>query len=263
MTAAGSQPLIGSGGLAGKTALVTGAHRGIGAACALALAQQGADIFCADQHPSGETVQAIQQVGRRAVDIRTDVTDEASVLNLFSQIRRQAAHLDILVNCAGVIHEKPLLQTTTVDFDRVIGINLRGSFLIGREALRLMTEQGMSSADGIGRVILIASDMSYYGREQYSAYVASKHGVLGLMRCWAKEFAPKILVNAICPGPIDTAMLDAENMSPEWRAKELQIPLARFGDAEEVGALAVFLAGPGARYFTGQGIGPNGGSIMP
>jgi 3-oxoacyl-[acyl-carrier protein] reductase len=257
VSAAASQPL------AGRTALVTGAHRGIGAACALALAQQGADVICADQRDCAETVKAVQQAGRRGTDVQTDVTNEKSVLNLFAEAGRQTPHLDILVHCAGVIHEKPLLETTTVEFDQVIGINLRGSFLVGREALRLMTMRGTRDANNPGRVILIASDMSYYGREQFSSYVASKHGVLGLMRCWSKEFAPKILVNAICPGPIDTAMLDAENMSPEWREKELQIPLARFGDATEIGALAVFLAGPGARYFTGQGIGPNGGSIMP
>ena len=113
------------------------------------------------------------------------------------------------------------------------------------------------------RAILIASDMAYYGRETFSPYVASKHGVLGLVRSWAKEFAPKILVNAICPGPIDTEMLGAANMSTEWRARELAIPLSRFGRPEEIAELALFLGGSGGRYFTGQGLGPNGGSIMP
>ena len=87
--------------------------------------------------------------------------------------------------------------------------------------------------------------------------------LLGLVRSWAKEFAPRILVNAICPGPIDTEMLGAANMSAEWRARELAIPLARFGKPEEVAELAVFLAGAGGRYFTGQGLGINGGSVMP
>ena len=116
---------------------------------------------------------------------------------------------------------------------------------------------------GSGRAVLIASDMAYYGRETFSSYVASKHGVLGLVRSWAKEFAPDILVNAICPGPIDTDMLGAENMSPEWRTKELAIPMARFGQPEEVAQLALFLGGPGGSYITGQGLGINGGSIMP
>ncbi|MDQ7247002.1 SDR family NAD(P)-dependent oxidoreductase [Dongia sedimenti] len=244
--------------LAGKTALVTGAHRGIGAACALALAEQGAQLILADRLDCSETAAAIP--GALAYDL--DVADEGSVLALFDVAKRMAKRLDILVHCAGIIQEKPLLETSAADFDAVIAVNLRGSFLVGREALRWMRDrQPQPGAEA--RAILIASDMSYYGREQFSAYVASKHGVLGLVRSWAREFAPAILVNAICPGPIDTAMLDAAHMSPEWRAKELQIPLARFGEAREIGALAAFLAGPGGRYFTGQGLGPNGGSVMP
>ena len=249
--------------LASRVALVTGAHRGIGAACAVALARAGADVHCADLQDCAATAAAIDKIGRRTVVSSLDVADEVSVESLLAGTWRQFARLDILVHCAGIIHEKPLLETSSADFDRVIAINLRGSFLIGRAALRLMSETGTIDRQQPARVIMIASDMSYYGREHFSAYVASKHGVLGLVRSWAKEFAPGVLVNAICPGPIDTAMLDVENMSQEWRAKELQIPLGRFGGAEEIGALAAFLAGPDARYFTGQGIGPNGGSIMP
>lgn len=244
--------------LDGKIALVTGAHRGIGAACASALAAQGASLILADRLDCSETAKSI----RGALAHSVDVSDEQSALSLFADIKEKYERLDILVHCAGIIQEKPLLETSTEDFDKVININLRGSFLIGREALRWMQISKPRSGEE-ARAIFIASDMSYYGREQYSAYVASKHGVLGLVRSWAKEFAPHILVNAICPGPIDTAMLDAENMSPEWREKELQIPLHRFGEAHEIGALAAFLAGPGGRYFSGQGIGPNGGSIMP
>ena len=112
-------------------------------------------------------------------------------------------------------------------------------------------------------MILTASDLSYLGRETFSPYVASKHGVLGLTRSWAREFAPRILVNALCPGPIDTEMLGAAEMSAEWRAREMDIPLGRFGRPEEIAAMAVFLAGPGGDFVTGQGIGVNGGSVMP
>jgi len=244
--------------LAGKVALVTGAHRGIGAACARALAEQGAKLILADRLDCAETAKTIPGSFAHPVD----VADEFSVTGLFNAARAAHARLDILVHCAGIIQEKPLLETSTADFDQVIAVNLRGSFLIGREALRWMQASSPKVGDE-ARAILIASDMSYYGREQFSAYVASKHGVLGLVRSWSKEFAPAILVNAICPGPIDTVMLDAAHMSPEWRVKELQIPLARFGEAHEIGALAAFLAGPGGRYFTGQGLGPNGGSVMP
>jgi 3-oxoacyl-[acyl-carrier protein] reductase len=249
--------------LAGKIALVTGAHRGIGAACAIALARAGAELHCADLKASTATAADISKFGRRAVTSLVDVAAEDSVENLLAETRRQFGRLDIVVHGAGIIHEKPLLETSAAEFDRVIAVNLRGSFLIGRAALRLMRDCGAQDSAQPARLIMIASDMSYYGREQFSPYAASKHGVLGLVRSWAKEFSPGILVNAICPGPIDTAMLDAGNMSPEWREKELQIPLHRFGAAEEIGALAAFLAGPDARYFTGQGIGPNGGSIMP
>lgn len=236
--------------------LVTGACRGIGAACARALAAEGAQVACADLIEPRETVTAIVQSGANAHSFVCDVSDESAVLALFDELGRIFKHLDVLVHCAGIIHEQPLLETSAETFDNVISVNLRGSFLVGREAIRSM--QGRQ-----GRIILTASDLAYVGRETFSPYVASKHGVLGLVRSWAKEFAPDILVNALCPGPIDTAMLAAEHMTAEWRNKELAIPLARFGQPEEIAAMAVFLAGPNARFITGQGIGVNGGSVMP
>lgn len=229
-------------GLAGQVVLVSGAASGIGAACAAAFAAAGARVIGADVAPVAGDVEARQ----------CDVADEGSVRACFEGLER----LDVLVHCAGIIHEAPLLETSAPDFDRVIAVNLRGSFLMGREAIRRMQGRG-------GRVILTASDLAYAGRESFSPYVASKHAVMGLVRSWAREFAPEILVNALCPGPIETPMLDADHMSPEWRARELDIPLARFGRPEEIAAMALFLAGPQARYITGQGIGVNGGSVMP
>lgn len=213
-------------------------------------------MACLDLASVEETVKTIEDGIGRAIGLQCDVSDEASVLAAISELQARVGRIDILVHCAGIIHEKPLLETSAEEFDRVIAVNLRGSFLIGREAIR-----SMSGRDG--RVIMIASDLGYLGRETFSPYVASKHGVMGLVRSWAKEFAPGILVNAVCPGPIDTAMLDQNNMSPEWRAKELEIPMARFGDPDEIAKTAVFLAGGGASYITGQGIGVNGGSVMP
>jgi 3-oxoacyl-[acyl-carrier protein] reductase len=235
--------------------LVTGAYRGIGAACARAFAAAGARVACADIRRPDETFAALGQGGGH-LPIACDVADAGSVDAMFAEIERSFGGLDVLVHCAGVIHEAPLLETSVETFDRVIGINLRGTFLVGKAAIGLM--QGRS-----GRVILTASDLAYLGRETFSPYVASKHGVLGLMRSWAKEFAPGILVNALCPGPIDTEMLGAATMSAEWRAREMDIPLARFGQPEEIAAMAVFLAGPGGSFVTGQGIGVNGGSVMP
>jgi 3-oxoacyl-[acyl-carrier protein] reductase len=240
--------------------LVTGAYRGIGAASALAFAETGARVALADIRTPDLTAQAAAKAGAaETLALSCDVSNEGAVLALGAELKEKFGGLDVLVHCAGVIHEAPLLETPAVDFDRVIAINLRGSFLVGKTAIGLMD----GTAETPARAILIASDMAYYGRETFSPYVASKHGVLGLVRSWAKEFAPRILVNAICPGPIDTEMLGAANMSAEWRARELAIPLARFGKPEEIGELALFLAGPGGRYFTGQGIGSNGGSVMP
>lgn len=240
--------------------LVTGAARGIGAATALAFAREGARVLVADLNRPHATAEAVGAAG--AADVRAhacDVSDADAVLSLRDAVKETWGGLDVLVHCAGIIHEAPLLETPIADFDRVIAINLRGSFLIGQAAIGLMVPDAANPP----RAILIASDMAYYGRETFSPYVASKHGVLGLVRSWAKEFAPGILVNAICPGPIDTEMLGAANMSAEWRQRELAIPLARFGQPDEIAAVARFLAGEGGRYFTGQGIGPNGGSVMP
>jgi len=250
-----------TGQLAGKRALVTGASRGIGRAIALAFAAEGASVavgYASAPEKAEETLAGIAAQGGRGLALHLDVSDEASVTAGCAAALSGLGGLDILVSNAGVILEKSLLDTTAADYDWLMGVNLRGVFLVGRQAIRIMRDQG-----GGGRVINVASDLGYFGRENFSAYCASKAGVLTLTRSWAKEFAPQILVNAIAPGPIDTDMLGPEAMSPEWREKEEQIPLARVGQPEEVAAAAVFLAGPGATFMTGQTLDPNGGSVMP
>jgi 3-oxoacyl-[acyl-carrier protein] reductase len=245
--------------LAGKRALVTGGASGIGRAIALAFANEGAQVAIADRAPP-ERIEAvvaeIHAVGAQAFAVRADVAEEAQVLALFEAISGRFGGLDILVNNAGILIEKPLLETTAEEFDRLIGVNLRGTFLVGREALRVMVVQGE------GRVINIASELAYLGRENCSVYCASKGGVLSMTRAWAREFAPGILVNAIAPGPTDTPMLGAEFTSPETLAKEAQNPLGRIGRPEEIASAAVFLAGPGATFMTGQCVSPNGGAVM-
>jgi 3-oxoacyl-[acyl-carrier protein] reductase len=243
--------------LDGKRALVTGGSRGIGRACAKALASDGAHVTVVDVLDCRETVDAISAGGGKADQMACDVSDEASVVAVFEKYFTEPGRLDFLIHCAGIMHERPLLETPVSEFDHVVAINLRGTFLVGREALRCM------SRVGAGRVILTSSDLAYFGRETFSPYVASKHGVLGLVRSWAIEFAPSINVNALCPGATDTAMLDADNMSPEWRDKELDIPLGRFARPEDVALMSAFLCGDGGAHITGQGLGVNGGSIMP
>ncbi|MBS9718099.1 SDR family NAD(P)-dependent oxidoreductase [Pseudohalocynthiibacter aestuariivivens] len=239
-----------------RNVLVTGAHQGIGAATAHVLATNGLRVACADIIVPDATVAGLVEHSKGHVSLACDVSDETSVVGMFADLDKKIGSIDAVVHCAGVIAERPLLETSVEEFDRVIAINLRGSFLVGREALRRM--EGRE-----GRVVLTSSDLGVSGRETFSPYVASKHGVMGLVRSWAKEFAPRILVNALCPGPIDTDMLGAKNMTPEWRARELDIPLARFGRPDEVAHMAAFLIGPYAGFITGQGIGINGGSAMP
>ncbi|MEZ5931035.1 MAG: SDR family oxidoreductase [Alphaproteobacteria bacterium] len=237
--------------LEGRRALVTGAARGIGRAAADALLQAGASVAMLDR-------MAITDVPKNALALQADVSSEADVQAALTQVRKKFGGLDIVVNNAGVLLERGLLDCSLDDFDRVIGVNLRGTFLVGREAIRMMVSQGEG-----GRMINISSELAYLGREAFSLYCASKAGVLGLTRSWAREFAPDILINAVAPGPTDTAMLDIGAMSPEWRAKETAIPLGRIGRPEEIAKVVTFLAGPDASFITGQCYQVNGGAVMP
>jgi 3-oxoacyl-[acyl-carrier protein] reductase len=218
------------------------------------LAAAGAKVAVAgrDKSKNAEALKALAG----ALAIEADLREEKSCRAMVEEAAQRLGRLDILVNNAGILIEKPLLETTAAEFDRLIGVNLRGAFLVGREALRIMVAQGA------GRVINIASELAYLGRENCSVYCASKGGILSMTRAWAREFAPGILVNAIAPGPTDTPMLGAEFTSPETLAKETKIPLGRLGRPEEIAAAAVFLAGPGATFMTGQCLSPNGGAVM-
>ncbi|RYH06573.1 SDR family NAD(P)-dependent oxidoreductase [Tropicimonas sp. IMCC6043] len=233
--------------LQGKVALVTGGSRGIGRAIAEALSAAGASVATchADDPPAVPFPVALA--------LPADVSSEVDVVCLFDRIEAELGTPDIVVNNAGILHEAPLAETSVTDFDRVIAVNLRGSFLVAREAARRMES---------GRIINIASDLGLLGRENMAAYGASKGGIIALTRSMARELAPKILVNAIAPGPIDTDMTSPGAMSPEALAKDLDTPLARFGRPGEVAALATFLAGPDASFITGQCYGVNGGSVM-
>lgn len=242
--------------LNGKTALVTGAARGIGAAIAHALADAGAAVVLADRQNPNETEDSILAKGGKARSQLCDVSDPASVDALFCDLQSREKRLDFAVNAAGILLEGKITDMPVEQFDRIISVNLRGSFLVARGAAKLM--QTLKR----GRILFISSELAYLGRADFSAYCASKAGVVGLTRSLARELAPNILVNAIAPGPVDTPMLALENMSQEWIDKELDIPLRRVGLPAEIGALARFLCGPDAGFFTGQTLSPNGGAVM-
>lgn len=249
-----------NGALTGIRALVTGGSRGIGRAIVEAFAAEGARVafgYHGSRAAADEVLASVRAHDPAALALEADVSREAEAVLLVERAVEGLGGLDVVVNNAGVLQEKSLLDTTAEDFDWVIGVNLRGTFVVGREAIRHMVGQGA------GRVINIGSDLGYLGRERNSAYCASKAGVGAMTRTWALEFAPDILVNAIAPGPVDTDMLGADVMSEEQREKEGDIPIGRIGRPGEIAGMAVFLAGPKATFITGQTFGVNGGSVMP
>ncbi|MDO8903856.1 SDR family NAD(P)-dependent oxidoreductase [Hydrogenophaga sp.] len=240
-----------------RTALVTGAATGIGRAIALLFAQAGARVLVnhLNQNEQAQAVvQAIKNAGGDAIAIDADVSLAADVQRLVNE----GGEVHVLVNNAGIIQEKPFLETTEAEWDRMLGVDLKSVFLMARAVLPGMV------ARGSGVIVNLASDLGILGRENYAPYCAAKAGVIGLTRSLAREFAPHgIRVNAIAPGPVNTAMVSLENMSPAWMEKELAIPQHRVAEPEEIAATALFLASDLSRFYCGQVLGPNGGSVMP
>ncbi len=232
------------GALAGRAALVTGAASGIGRACAEALRAEGAEVVGLDR-----------RAGEDAVSILAcDLTREDEVVAAVAEAARRLGRLDIVVNNAGILEEAPLWSITADHVDRMFAVNVRGAILVAREALPHLGEGG--------RLINVASELAYLGRAEASVYVATKAALLGLTRSWARELAPRILVNAVAPGPTDTPLLGFEHLNEAQRRAETAHPLGRIGRPQEVAAAVVFLAGPGATFFTGQCLGANGGAAM-
>lgn len=242
--------------LVAKTALVTGAAQGIGAAAAISLAAAGARVILCDRGDTDATLKTIRVAGGDGRAQACDVSDAISVEALFQTISDTEGALDFAVNAAGILTEAKVTDMMVAEFDRIIAVNLRGSFLIAQGAARLMQPAKT------GRIILMSSELAYLGRADFSAYCASKAGVVGLTRALARELAPDVQVNSVAPGPVDTPMLALENMSQKWMDKELDIPLERVGKPSEIAALIRFLCGPDAGFFTGQTLSPNGGAVM-
>jgi 3-oxoacyl-[acyl-carrier protein] reductase len=232
-------------GFEGKRVLVTGAANGIGRAAFQAFDEAGATVLGLDIQVPAEYADKF---------IRVDITDESDVISAIAEAMSRMKGVDVLVNSAGICIDSPLESLPIEILDRMYQVNVRGMMLVTREAVRGMP-------DG-GRVINLASELAYLGRANSSAYSATKAAVLGLTRSWARELAPHILVNAVAPGPTDTALLNFQGLTPEVQALELSNPLGRIGRPEEVAAVIAFLAGPQASFITGQCYGADGGAAM-
>ena len=235
-----------------RRAIVTGATSGIGRAAARLLQQGGVAVVGLDIAPA--PAGAAPLAGFLAVDLR----DEAAVVAGVAQAARLLGGLDLLVNSAGIEIESPLAQLRAEDIDRMYAVNVRGLMLATREALKFFAQDGPDAF----RIINVASELAYLGRQGASAYCATKAAVLALTRSWARELAPHGLVNAVAPGPIDTPLLRFGAMSPAQQALEQNNPLGRIGTADEVAAVIGFLASSGASYVTGQCYGADGGAAM-
>ena len=195
-------------------------------------------------------------IGASAKAFEADVTQPTATTAMVRAVEEAFGPIDGLVNNAGILQEKSFLDTTEADWDRMLDTDLKSVFLMCKAVL-----PGMVGRD-TGVIVNIASDLGVLGRAQFAPYCAAKAGVIGLTRSLAREFAPNIRVNAIAPGAVATAMVSTEHMSPEWIAKELDIPQHRFGEPDEIAATVLFLLSDLSRFYCGQLLSPNGGSLM-
>lgn len=245
--------------LTGKTALVTGASRGIGRAIALTLAEAGADVavnYAGSEAAAAEVVSLIEAMGRKAVKIKADVSSAQEVDDMFKIVLETYGKLDILVNNAGITRDNLIMRMKEDEFDQVIATNLKGVFNCVKAATRPMMKQRY------GRIINISSVVGALGNPGQANYVAAKAGVIGMTKATAKELASRgITVNAVAPGFIETDMTD--KLSEDTRSALLQqIPLARLGQPEDIAKAVRFLASEDASYMTGQTIHVDGGMYM-
>jgi 3-oxoacyl-[acyl-carrier protein] reductase len=248
-----------TGKLDSKIAVVTGGARGIGGQIAMAFAAEGADVVIADrldESVAAPVLEAIAAAGRRSLFVNTDVSDEQQVRRMVDAALSEFGRIDVLVNDAGTMSQVLFDELEVAEFDRVLGVNLRGVFLCSRFVIGGMLERES------GVIINVASQLGQIGGIEMVHYSASKAGVIGLTKALAREVSTRgIRVNAIAPGPILTDMMAEE--TEEWAARKLaELPMGRFGQPHEVAPTAVFLASDDSSYFVGQTLCPNGGDVM-
>jgi len=242
-----------------RTAIVTGARRGIGRAIALALAKAGANVVVSDisQEDCEKVVTEIEGLGRRGLALKCNVTSRTEVEDMVMRTVAEFGRLDILVNNAGIIAFKPFLELTDEDWDNIMNVNLKGQFICAQGAAKEMIKNKW------GRIINIASISSGgcgIAFPLIAHYTASKGGVMALTEALALELTPRgINVNAICPGAIDTDMAKGVKESGQLEQVLLRIPKGRLGKPEDIANLAVFLASEKSDYISGAAIVIDGG----
>lgn len=245
--------------LEGTIALVTGASRGIGRGIAEAFAREGAKVavnYHGSPDAAAEVVEGIIAAGGDAIAVQADVSDEQDVTRMVNQVLGRWGRIDVLVNNAGILTQCHLAAMPTTMWDEMMRVNLRSAFLVTRAVLPGMLERKQ------GRIITVASQLGLKGAPDLVHYSAAKAALIGMTRALAREVAPHIQVNAIAPGPIETDMV--AGITDDWKAMKMaELPLARFGQVNEVAPTAVFLASADGAYYTGQVLGPNGGDVMP
>jgi len=244
--------------LTNQVAVVTGAGRGIGRAIALKFAAEGADVVCVSrtQENSEKVAAEVRALGRKAWAVALDVSDSVAVTAAVEQILKDAGKVDILVNNAGVTRDGLLMRMSDADWDAVLNTNLKGAFNVTKAFTRSFLKQRS------GRIINVASVIGLIGNAGQCNYSASKAGLIGFTKSCARELASRgVTVNALAPGFIETDMTAVLN--EEQKAGILkQVPLGMLGSTEDIAAAALYLAGPGARYVTGQVLVVDGGMVM-
>lgn len=245
--------------LEGRVAVVTGASRGIGREVALTLAKYGADVvvnYNGSEDKAKEVVAEIENLGRKAIAIKTSVSNMDEVTQMIDETIEKFGKIDILVNNAGITKDNLVLKMTEDDFDAVIDTNLKGTFLCMKQVYRLMMKQRY------GRIINMSSVIGVSGNAGQVNYAASKAGVIGMTKSLARELGTRgVTVNAIAPGFIETEMTDV--LSDKVKQEiEGQIPLKRMGHVQDVAEAVAFLASDKAAYITGQVLHVDGGMVM-